>query len=95
MVSHKYALERAQKAAPTRADERSQKRLSVTKQFKKLKSEGPGFEPRKIITFLVISTFRCFARTPPAAEQKGSQLTDYRAIEKGVEKIEPITTELN
>ena len=44
-------LRASSKAAPTRADERSQKRLSVTKQFKKLKSEGPGFEPRKIITF--------------------------------------------
>ena len=31
----------------------------------------------------------------PSGRIKGSQLTDYRAIEKGVEKIEPITKELH
>ena len=93
MVSHKHALE-LKRCADTRGRKES-KEIKRDETVQEIKERGAGLRTQKIITFSVISTFRCFARTPPAAEQKGSQLTDYRAIEKGVEKTEPITKELN
>ena len=90
MVSHKHALERAQKVVPTRADERREKELSVTTKFKEIQ-KGAGFlNPEKLSPPLVILTFRCFARTTPIGRTKRSQLTDHRAIEKGVETKELI-----
>ena len=68
---------------PTRADERSKKRLSVTKQFKKLKSEGPGFEPRKSSPFfgdLNVPLFR--ADTPGGRTKKGHNCPIIVPLEK-------------
>ena len=80
---------------PTRADERRKKKLSVTTKFKEIQ-KGAGFlNPEKLSPPLVILTFRCFARTPPIGRIKRSQLTDHRAIEKGVETKELIKKKLN
>ena len=93
MVSHKHALE-LKRCADTRGREES-KEIKRDETVQEIKERGAGFRTQENHHLLVISTFRCFARTPSAAEHKGSQLTDCRAIEKGVEKIEPSTKELN
>ena len=79
---------------PTRADERRKKKLSVTTKFKEIR-KGAGFlNPEKLSPPLVILTFRGLARTPPIGRTKRSQLTDPRAIEKGVEIKELIKQRL-
>ena len=93
MVSHKHALE-LKRCADTRGREES-KEIKRDETVQEIKERGTGLRTQKNHHLLVSSTFRCFARTPPAADLKGLQLPDYRAIEKGVEKTEPIPKELN
>ena len=62
-------LQRGLTVLPTRADERSDKEIKCDENVREIK-KGPGFQPKKLPPFWVISTFRGFARTPPAAEQK-------------------------
>ena len=60
------------KVAPTRADERSKKKLSVTKQFKKLKKRGAGLrtqENHHLLGDLNVPLFR--ADTPGGRTKKG------------------------
>ena len=82
MVSHKYALERAQKLR-RHARTRGAKEIKRDGAVQEIKTRGRALNPEKLSPSLVISTFRRFARTPPVAEKTGQQLTDYRVIEKG------------
>ena len=68
MVGHKHALERAQKR-----DEKGSKK----------KKGGWTFEPRKTITFFGDLNVPLLRADTSIGGEKGQQLTDYRAIEKG------------
>jgi len=92
VVSHKHALE-LKRCADTRGRKES-KEIKRDETVQEIKERGAGFRTQTIITFSVILTFRCFARTPPIGKTKRSQLTDHRAIEKGVDTEELIKQRL-
>ena len=62
----------------------------MTKKFEQLK-KGAGPRTQKIIIFLGDLHVPWFRADTPIGRLKGLQLTDNRAIEKGVEKTELIT----
>ena len=93
MVSHKHALERAQKLR-RHARTRGAKEIKRDETVQEIKTRGRALNPENhhLLGDLNVPLFRA---DTPSGRIKGSQLTDYRAIEKGVEKIELITKELN
>ena len=62
----------------------------MTKKFKKLKPRGRALNQEKITTFLGDLNVLLFHADTPSGRIKGSKVTDYRAIDNGVEKIELI-----
>ena len=79
------------KISPTRADEGSDKqKMRRDEKVRAIEKKGQGLEPRKS-SFLGDLHVPWFRADTPIGRLKGPQLTDNRAIEKGVEKTELIT----
>ena len=78
-------LQRGLTVLPTRADERSDKEIKCDENVREIK-KGPGFQPKKNYHLFGWSQRSVVSRGHPQRQNKRSQLTDYRAIEKGVEK---------